>query len=117
MTKKIKIDYVEFPVKDINKVESFYGNTFGWTFLDYGQDYCAFSDGNMDGGFYTSQLSSKTSNGAVLIVLYSENLESTFDLVIKYGGVIVKEIFSFPGGRRFHFEDPSGNELAVWSDK
>ena len=116
MTKKIKINYVEFPVKDINKAKSFYGDTFGWTFLDYGQDYCAFSDGDMDGGFYTSRLSSKTSNGAVLIVLYSENLESMHDLVTKHGGVIVKEIFSFPGGRRFHFEDPSGNELAVWSD-
>jgi len=116
MPTKIKINYIELQVKNIEFAKSFYGKTFGWTFLDYGQDYCAFSDGDMDGGFYTSRLSSKTSNGAVLIVLYSENLESMHDLVIKHGGVIVKEIFSFPGGRRFHFEDPSGNELAVWSD-
>jgi len=61
-------------------------------------------------------LSSKTSNGAALIVLYSVNLESTQDIIVKNGGIIVKEIFTFPGGRRFHFEDPSGNELAVWSE-
>ena len=116
MSSNIKINYIEFPAFDLEQVKTFYSDTFGWTFQDFGPEYCAFNDGDMDGGFYTSRLSSKTSNGAVLIVLYSENLESMHDLVIKHGGVIVKEIFSFPGGRRFHFEDPSGNELAVWSD-
>ena len=117
MTKKIKINYVEFPVKNINKAKSFYGDTFGWTFQDFGSEYCAFNDGNMDGGFFISELSSKTSNGAALIVLYSDDLESTQDIIVKNGGIIVKEIFTFPGGRRFHFKDPTGNELAVWSDK
>ena len=117
MSANIKINYIEFQVGDIGGAKDFYGKTFGWTFQDFGENYCAFNDGDMDGGFYTSGLSSKTSNGGALVVLYSEDLEGTQDLIVKNGGKIVKEIFSFPGGRRFHFEDPSGNELAVWSDK
>jgi predicted enzyme related to lactoylglutathione lyase len=116
MPTKIKINYIELQVKNIEFAKSFYGKTFGWTFQDYGPEYCAFNDGNIDGGFFISELSSKTSNGAALIVLYSDNLESTQDIIVKNGGIIVKEIFTFPGGRRFHFEDPSGNELAVWSE-
>ena len=116
MPTKIKINYIELQVKNIEFAKSFYGKTFGWTFQDYGPEYCAFNDGNIDGGFFISELSSKTSNGAALIVLYSDDLESTQDIIVKNGGIIVKEIFTFPGGRRFHFEDPSGNELAVWSE-
>ena len=116
MSVKIKINYLEFQVKNIEEAKLFYGGSFGWTFEDYGPDYCAFNDGETDGGFYTSDLSSKTSTGGVLVVLYSKDLESTRDVIARNGGKIVKEIFSFPGGRRFHFTDPSGNELAVWSD-
>ena len=117
MATNIKINYIEFQVSNIEKAKVFYGCSFGWTFEDYGPDYCAFNDGAMDGGFYTSDQSSNTSSGAVLVVLYSEDLEGTQELIVKNGGKIVKEIFAFPGGRRFHFEDPGGNELAVWSDK
>ena len=117
MSSNIKIDYIEFPVFYLEQVKTFYSDTFGWTFQDFGPEYCAFKDGNIDGGFFISELSSKTSNGAALIVLYSDDLESTQDIIVKNGGIIVKEIFTFPGGRRFHFKDPTGNELAVWSEK
>ena len=116
MSSKIKINYIEFPASDLELVKTFYTNTFGWTFQDYGPEYCAFNDGNTEGGFFHSEGSSKPSNGAALIVLYSDDLENTQDNIVKNGGSIVKEIFTFPGGRRFHFEDPAGNELAVWSD-
>ena len=117
MSSGLKINYIELQVENIDSAKLFYGNTFGWTFEDFGPDYCAFNDGNMDGGFYVSKLSSKTSDGAALVVLYSEDIENTQKLIMENGGKIVKDIFSFPGGRRFHFEDPGGNELAVWSDK
>ena len=117
MPPNIKINYIELQVNDIELAKKFYGETFGWTFQDFGPDYCAFNDGEMDGGFFKSGLSSSTSNGAALVVLYTEELETTQEKIVANGGKIVKEIFSFPGGRRFQFEDPSGNELAVWSDK
>ena len=112
-----KIDYVELPAGDFDAVQSFYSSTFDWTFTDYGPEYRAFTDGKLDGGFYKSDLHSSSETGAALIILYAENLEQTKDIVITSGGTIVKDIFSFPGGRRFHFADPNGNELAVWSDK
>ena len=117
MSSEISINYIELQVKDIDIAKKFYGEAFGWTFQDFGPDYCAFNDGQMDGGFFRSGLSSSTASGGVLVVLYTEELEDTKDLIIANGGKIVKEIFSFPGGRRFQFEDPNGNELAVWSDK
>lgn len=113
----IKINYIELQVNDIDAAKEFYGETFGWTFQDFGPEYCAFNDGQMDGGFFKSGLSSSTSNGAALVVLYSEELEATLDIIVSNGGKVVKDIFSFPGGRRFQFEDPNGNELAIWSDK
>ena len=117
MPPNIKINYIELQVNDIELAKKFYGETFGWTFQDFGPDYCAFNDGEMDGGFFKSGLSSSTSNGAALVVLYTEELETTQEKIVANGGKIVKEIFSFPGGRRFQFEDPNSNELAVWSDK
>jgi predicted enzyme related to lactoylglutathione lyase len=112
-----KIDYVELPAADFDAVEAFYVGAFGWSFTDYGPEYRAFSDEKLDGGFYKSSLRSRTDNGAALIVLYADDLEATRDKVKANGGGICKEIFSFPGGRRFHFTDPHGNELSVWSDK
>ena len=112
-----KIDYVEFPANDFDSIESFYASTFGWSFTDYGPQYRSFSDGKIDGGFRKSDVQSSTANGAALVVLFSEDLEATRDRIVANGGRICKEIFSFPGGRRFHFLDPHGNELAVWSDK
>lgn len=112
-----KIDYLELPASDFDAVQGFYEKAFNWSFTDYGPEYRAFNDGKLNGGFYKAEKSSSTQNGAALIVLYAKNLEQTHDKVIACGGKIVKAIFAFPGGRRFHFTDPNGNELAVWSDK
>jgi predicted enzyme related to lactoylglutathione lyase len=117
VTNNLKINYLELPARDIEAAKSFYRETFGWTFTDYGPDYAAFNDGFIDGGFYRSPNSSSTTeNGAALIVFYAEALELVRESVLKHGGAIVKDIFAFPGGRRFHFADPVGNEMAVWSD-
>lgn len=110
-----KIDYLEFPAGDFDAVQSFYEKAFNWFFTDYGPDYRAFSDGRMDGGFFRSDKRSQTASGAALVVLYAADLESTLDKVVSSGGTIIRPVFSFPGGRRFHFADPHGNELAVWS--
>ena len=108
-----RVDYIEFQAKDIAAVRKFYADAFGWKFTDYGPDYTSFEDGRLAGGF-----SKGTPKGTgTLVVLYSKTLESSLSTVKKCGGTIVKEIFSFPGGRRFHFTDPGGNELAIWSDK
>jgi len=111
-----KINYLELPARDLDAIQGFYEGAFDWSFTDYGPEYRAFNDGFIDGGFYKAEASSSTSNGAALIVLYAKDLEKTRDAVLRNGGTIVKEIFPFPGGRRFHFGDPNGNELAVWSD-
>lgn len=110
-----KIHYIELPARDIDAAKRFYGDAFGWTFESYGPDYLAFNDGNMDGGFFKADLSSDSSSGAALVVLFSDTLEETKTKVEQHGGKIVQDIFSFPGGRRFHFQDPNGNELAVWT--
>ncbi|NND99345.1 MAG: VOC family protein [Pirellulaceae bacterium] len=111
------IDYVELPAADFDAVQAFYQTAFGWTFTDYGPEYRAFSDGRIEGGFYHSTERSSTQTGAALIVLYADDLESVQQAVVSAGGKVVREIISFPGGRRFQFTDPHGNELAVWSDK
>jgi uncharacterized protein len=107
-----QIDYIELPASDIEKTKFFYTSVFGWKFTDYGPDYTSFHDGRMGGGFAKS-----TAHGpAVLLVIYSSDLDSVQQKIKAAGGRIVKETFSFPGGRRFHFADPNGNELAVWSE-
>lgn len=111
-----KINYVEFPAKDIEATKAFFISAFCWTFVDYGPEYTAFSDEGLDGGFYKSDLSVSTEAGSALIVFYSKDLERTQSKIEYEGGTIIKPIFSFPGGRRFHFGDPNGNEYAVWSD-
>lgn len=107
------IDYVEFVVTDIARAKEFYGNAFGWTFTDYGPSYCEFSDGNMKGGF---ELGDAVKSGGPLVILYGEDLENIRSGVEAAGGTIVKPVFEFPGGRRFHFTDPDGYELAVWTE-
>lgn len=111
-----KIDYIEFPCSDFDAVQNFYEKAFNWSFTDYGPAYRAFTDGKLDGGFRRADHYSSTKNGAALVILYVKDLEGTRDKVVASGGIIVQEIFEFPGGRRFHFADPNNNELAVWSD-
>lgn len=108
------INYIEFKAPDLLSIKNFYSKVFGWTFTDYGPTYTAFSDSGLEGGFAKSD--EKIVNGA-LIVLYHSNLELIREQVISAQGKISTEIFAFPGGRRFHFLDPAGNELAIWSDK
>lgn len=116
MNKHEKINYVEFPAKDIEKAKAFFIKAFGWSFVDYGPEYTCFTNEGLDGGFFKSELNSSGEKGSTLIVLYSEKLETTQSKIENAGGNIVKPIFSFPGGRRFHFTDPNGNEYAVWSE-
>ena len=116
MPASLKINYLELPARDLDAVQRFYEGAFGWSFVDYGPEYRAFHDGFIDGGFYRADAASVRDDGAALIVLYAEDLEAARETVVRNGGRIVQDIFSFPGGRRFHFADPNGNELAVWSD-
>jgi len=111
-----KIDYVEFPAKDLKSTKQFFTKVFGWKFTDYGPEYCDFSNEGINGGFYKSDKKATTETGSALVIFYSKDLEATQKKVEDAGGNIVKEIFSFPGGRRFHFTEPSGNEFAVWSE-
>lgn len=111
---KTPIDYIEFKSTDLEKTKDFYSNTFGWDFTDYGPAYTSFSEIGVAGGF---ELTSEPIVNGVLIVLHHNNLIEIREKVIAAGGIITKEIFEFPGGRRFHFTDPSGNELAIWSEK
>ncbi len=105
-----KLDYLELPSSGIPETKTFYEAAFGWTFQDYGPAYAAFSEG-LDGGFDADD-----GPKAPLPVLYADDLEAMLAKVEAAGGTVVKPIFAFPGGRRFHFRDPSGNELAVWSE-
>lgn len=109
-----QINYVELKAKDLEVVKAFYSKCFDWVFTDYGPDYVAFSQSGLEGGF--ERTDEAVINGA-LVVLYHEDLLKVKTTIVSLGGAISKEIFSFPGGSRFHFTDPSGNELAVWSDK
>ncbi len=113
----MKINYLEIPTKHIPSTKAFFSAAFGWEFVDYGTDYSCFSNAGIQGGFFTSDKTVSTLTGSVLVVLYSEHLENTLVRVVDSGGKVVRSIFPFPGGRRFHFSDPNGNEFAVWSDK
>ena len=115
MSEDRTIDYIELPASDLGATKTFYTDVFGWSFEDYGADYTSFSDGRLAGGFMRSGQRSNADEGSALVVLYASDLEATRSRVESAGGRIKTDIFSFPGGRRFHFEDPNGNELAVWS--
>jgi predicted enzyme related to lactoylglutathione lyase len=110
----LRVGYIEFPVRDINKTKEFYSTILGWKFEDYGPDYTCFHDGRIGGGFYTS---AEVKVGGPLVVIYSTDIDAMQKKVSAAGSKIVKPIFEFPGGRRFHFIDPSGHELAIWTDK
>ena len=107
------IDYVELNVADIERSKAFYAAAFGWTFTDYGPQYCEFNDGRLRGGF--TNLAPVTAGGGALVILDAHDLEAALERVKNAGGVITNPIFSFPGGRRFHFRDPDGYVLGVWS--
>lgn len=106
-----QVQYIEFLSKDVQQAAAFYNKSFGWKFTDYGPDYSSFEGDYVDGGFTTGE----PVNGTVLVILYSNDLVATKQQVIDAGGAIVKDIFEFPGGKRFHFTDKDGYELAVWS--
>ncbi len=106
-----QIQYLEFLTNDLVRSKNFYSNCFGWKFTDYGTEYTAFEGEYVDGGFTIGS----PINGSILVVLYSNDIETSKMKVINAGGTIVKDIFSFPGGRRFQFKDLDGYELAVWS--
>ncbi len=128
-----KINYLEFPAKNIEATKTFFTQVFGWLFVDYGPEYTVFRqpfdkrlagteknqsiEKSIEGGFFLSDLCSSTKNGSALTVFYSNDLEQTQSKIEQAKGTIIEPIFTFPGGRRFHFSDPNGNEFAVWSDK
>ncbi|NMO23107.1 VOC family protein [Pyxidicoccus fallax] len=110
----LRIDYIELPTTDLAASKHFYGAAFGWSFTDYGPRYTSFEDGRLSGGFTTE--TKPATGGGPLVILFAADLEAAQAKVEAAGGRIVRPLFSFPGGRRFHFADPSGNVLAVWSD-
>jgi predicted enzyme related to lactoylglutathione lyase len=109
-----QVDYVEIPVTDVAAAKTFYQKVFQWPFTDYGADYTSFADGRLTGGLRKVE---RRAGSGVLVVLYAKDLDATRARIVSAGGKIVQETHEFPGGRRFHFADPSGNELAVWSDR
>lgn len=108
-----RIDYVEIPVTDPAAARDFFAELFGWSFQEWGDEYISFNDGNLDGGFRQAESAAPASG--VLVVFYSEDLERDRERVVSLGASISKDIFSFPGGRRFHFVDPVGTQWAIWS--
>jgi uncharacterized protein len=108
-----RINYIELGVTDLERAKRFYGSAFGWTFTDYGPTYCEFSDGSMHGGFTTE---TQARPGGPLVILYGDDLADLQARVEAAGGRIARQIYDFPGGRRFHFLDPDGYELAIWSE-
>jgi uncharacterized protein len=112
MSRNKTIDYVEFHATDLVAIKQFYSQLFGWEFEDYGPDYTSFKDGRIAGGFSRGL----ALPGGPLVVIYVDDLQSTEKQIKDAGGKITREIFSFPGGSRFHFTDPGGNELAAWSE-
>ena len=116
MDKHHKINYIEFQVTSIPKTKEFFSQVFNWSFTDYGDEYCAINDAGIDAGFYESKQTMLSENGSALIVLYSDDLAVTQSKIEAAGGKIIKPIFGFPGGKRFHFADVNGNEFAVWSE-
>ena len=112
-----QIDFIEFPAgsaSDVQHVKRFYATTFGWKFKDWGDDYVDTTSSGLGSGFNADAAHRPQKP---LAVIYAMDLQATLQAVIQSGGTISKGIFEFPGGKRFHFVDPAGNELAVWSDR
>ena len=115
MNKHEKLNYLEYAACDLPATKRFFEAAFAWQFTDYGPEYTAFDHQGLEGGFYRADLASKSDSGGALTVFYSDDIDATMTKVKVAGGIIVKPVFDFPGGRRFHFEEPSGNEFAVWA--
>ncbi|HHA2810509.1 VOC family protein [Stenotrophomonas maltophilia] len=109
-----RIDNIEFNVADVARSKRFYGEVFGWRFTDYGPAYTEFDDGGLKGGFVSD--APLRAQGGPLVILYCADLADAQQRVVAAGGEVVQAVFAFPGGRRFHFRDLDGYELAVWSD-
>ena len=109
----LKIDYVELSSRDVAASKDFMARAFGWGFVDYGPQYQAFANAGIDGGLDGSL---EAAAGTALVILKAVDLEAALARVAAAGGVVVKPIFAFPGGRRFHFREPGGAEMAVWSE-
>jgi predicted enzyme related to lactoylglutathione lyase len=109
-----KIYYVELPAISGAAMKAFYGEAFGWTFTDYGPHYVAFHGAGIEGGFDESRDYIAPNSPGAFVILYSDDLEATQRAIKSAGGDICVETYGFPGGSRFHFKDPSGNELGVW---
>lgn len=110
------IDYLELPVRDLAAAKRFYAAAFGWTFADYGPEYAGIQGEGREQGGLREDSKYAGVRGGPLVVLFSKNLDATLAAVVAAGGTVTTQPFSFPGGRRFHFSDPSGNELAVWAE-
>ena len=109
------IDYIEFTVRDLVAAKRFYTAAFDWQFNDYGPEYAGIKGAAGEvGGLHQAN---ETRAAGPLVILYSKDLEKSVAAVRSAGGKILREPYAFPGGRRFHFTDPSGNELGVWSEK
>lgn len=114
MPKHNQVDLIEFPVKSpsqLNQTRDFFREVFGWKYTQWGDDYCDTSESGTGVG-----INSDGGSTMPLTVIYSNDLEQTKKLVVENGGKIIVDTYSFPGGRRFHFTEPNGNELAVWSE-
>jgi predicted enzyme related to lactoylglutathione lyase len=109
----LKIDYVEFASGNLDNSKTFFAKAFGWSFQDYGPTYAAMTNAGLNGGF---QADPAEASAAPLVILKADDLDAALASVTAAGGTVLKPIFSFPGGRRFHFREPGGNELAVWSE-
>ncbi len=108
-----RIDYVEIPVTDLKKAREFFSALFDWSFQEWGDDYMSFNDGRLEGGFRRAAEPAPATG--VLIVFFRTDIDRDFDRVQELGATISEPIFSFPGGQRFHFVDPTGTEFAIWS--
>ncbi|WP_426185076.1 VOC family protein [Microbacterium sp. TWP3-1-2b2] len=113
------LNYVELTVTDLTAAKAFYAGAFGWRFVDYGPDYAGIAsptdDGEEVGGLLLAP--QPRANGGPLVLLYSDDLDATADAIVSAGGTILQPAYAFPGGRRLHFADPSGNELGVWASQ
>ncbi len=109
-----QIDLIEFPVESteqLKQTRDFFTSVFEWKYNDWGEDFCDTAESGTNSG-----VNADGSATMPLTVIYSEDLDKTKELIVRNGGKIIVDTYAFPGGRRFHFTEPGGNELAVWSE-